>query len=1163
MKKFFLRIAFVLCIAGILPFNVSAAETDTLIESYDDVCITGFLSGAPEQKLHAQFVSGKDYTYESALILPASADTDTVRIWFSMENIDKENGTKELVPLSGYVTIDGKQVHSGDEISLPKDNGTLSVSTGNGKRETIRVRKSANLASMFIQTASGTMDAIHADKEYKEKGDMLLIRADGTVDYNSTLKSIKGRGNATWEYDKRPYNIKLDTSSDLLGMGKAKGWCLLANYLDTSLLRNKMIYKLAEETGVPFTMDSKSVDLYLNGSYNGTYLLTEKVEIDKNRVNITDMEKATEEVNDAELDSYSAGGVSESRAQTRKWVNIPNNPEDITGGYLIELELNERYPNEACGFVTKIGQSVTMKAPEFVSEKQIRYIADFYQDMEDAIYSKTGYNSKGKHFSEYIDEESIARMYLIQEYSANLDSGITSFYLYKDSDRTGDGKLHMAPVWDFDIAVGNHPGGRQAADGERVSLTDPEAWWANRAAIYNIGGMNLMAQSVQHESVKRLIVEQWNETFYPAVKAMLGQKTDYVLKVLQPLAEVENELRTSAELNFLIWPGCLYHSVTGVQSGVDFETSVDYVENFLTRRAAFLDRAFAYGTASGYNKLTGSVAITGKMEVGETVSAQVTGGSSKEFTYQWLADGSAIAGATGRELQITAEMAGKKLGVRVRSTTEAGSIVSEAEQTVPGGEPAELEGSVDIRGNAILGALLYADQKTSETDDALLSYQWLADGAVLEGQTGAFLVLDSSYTGKRISVRVTHTALAGSVQSAETEAVQAVSAQTEHLIINQVYGNGGKSSPAWSHSFIELYNPTAAAVSLAGYSIRYTSGGTEETLALTGEIPAHTSYLIRCGEEVSGSLYKVEQADMDWSWNLDNKRYSVTLFQGTAQVDGVSVNEAEVEGTALVNPVGDEIISKNKAVRRIAFIDTNHNANDFEVLNYSKILGVIQEAAKPKSVRDGAWGTEKFAGGNGEIKDPDIKDPNVDKPQTLAAPAVLSVKSVIRSGNVNVEVKIGKVDQAESYRIYRKAGSKTTLLGTITGDTFYDTKPAGGKVFYLAEAAAGKTVSKTGVEKSITLPKATKKVTAKAAKAGSRRSVTVKWKRVSGAKKYMIFRSNQAKSGFKRIAVVKKAKMVKYVDKKVKKGKRYYYRVVAVKKNVYSPAKDSKAVKVK
>lgn len=1162
MKKLFCMMALVLCIAGLLPSGVSAA--DTLIESYDDVYITGFLSGAPEQKLHGQNVRTEDYTYESTFILPASADTDTVRIWFSTVNTDKENGTEEVVPLSGYVMLDGKQVHSGDELRLPQNGGTISVTVGNGKSETIRIRKSADIASMFIQTKSGKMDDIHASKEYKEKGDMLLIRADGTVDYNSTLKHIKGRGNVTWEYEKRPYNIKLDTSADLLGMGKAKGWCLLANYLDTSLIRNEVVYKLAEETGVPFNMDCQSVDLYLNGIYNGTYLLTEKVEIDKNRVNVTDMEKATEEVNDAELDTYSAGGVSEARAQTRKWVNIPNNPADITGGYLIELELNERYPNEACGFVTKIGQPVTMKAPEFVSEKQIKYIADFYQDMEDAIYSKTGYNSKGKHFSEYIDEESIARMYLIQEYSANLDSGITSFYLYKDSDQTGDGKLHMAPVWDFDVAIGNHPGGRQAADGQTVSLTDPEAWWANRAAIYGIGGMNLMAQSVQHESVKRLIVEQWNEIFYPAVKAMLGQKTDYALNVLRTLEEIENELRVSAELNFLIWPGCLYHSVIGVQNGVDFETSVDYVRNFLTRRAAFMDGAFAYGTASGYNKLTGSVVITGKMEVGETVSAQVTDSSSEEFTYQWLADGNKILGAVGSELQITPEMLGKRLGVKVRSTTEAGSILGEAAEAVS----AELEGSVEIRGNAILGAVLYADQKTNETDDTLLAYQWLADGAVIEGQTEAFFALDKSHVGKRISVRVTHTVFPGSVQSGETEAVKSVPAQTEHLIINQVYGNGGKSAPAWSHSFIELYNPTAKAVSLAGYSIRYRSGVTEETLALSGEMPANTSFLIRCGGEVQGSIYKIEQADMDWSQNLDNKRYSVALFHETDQVDGVSVNEAEVEGAALTNPVGDEIISKNKAVRRISFIDTDHNVDDFEVLNYSKVPSVIQKAVLPRSGRDGAWGTEKFKDENPEKPNPgkpnpEKPDPGIDKPQALAAPAVISVKSVIRSGNVNVAVKIGKVDKAESYRIYRKVGSKTTLLGSITGDTFYDTKPAGGKASYLAEAAAGKIVSKTGAGKDITLPKATRKVTAKAAKSGGRRNVTVKWKRVSGAKKYMIFRSNKAKSGFKRIAVVKKAKIVKYVDKKVKKGKKYYYRVIAVKNNMYSPVKDSKAVKVK
>lgn len=88
-------------------------------------------------------------------------------------------------------------------------------------------------------------------------------------------------------------------------------------------------------------------------------------------------------------------------------------------------------------------------------------------------------------------------------------------------------------------------------------------------------------------------------------------------------------------------------------------------------------------------------------------------------------------------------------------------------------------------------------------------------------------------------------------------------------------------------------------------------------------------------------------------------------------------------------------------------------------------------------------------------------------------------------------------------------------------------------------------------------------MTAKAAKSGSKRIVKVSWKRVKDAKKYMIFRSNKSGSGFKRIAIIKKSKIVKYTDKKVKKGKKYFYRVVAVKGKNYSPAKASKAIKVK
>lgn len=695
-KQLFLMIAVVCCIAGLVPTAVSAAEEDTAIESLDIVYIKGFMQTDKEQKLYWNYATSGEkqgYLSERCFFLPAGADCDTVSIWFERTTEkDPSTGVVTSVPETGYVTIAGQKVKCGDQIKLPASGNVLSITLANEKAIEIRIRKSANIPSMFISTSSGGLEEIHEDKDHKEKGDMLIVRADGTQDYQGALKHIKGRGNVTWEYRKRPYNIKLDKSADLLGMGKAKGWCLLANYLDTSLLRNKIIYDLAEETGIDFIMDSRSLDLYINGEYKGTYLMTEKVEIDKNRVNVTDLEKATENANgeDVDLESYPAGGTNAYAVNTRKWREIPNDPEDITGGYLVEVELNERYAAEACGFVTKIGQAVTMKAPEFVSKNQINYIADFYQDMEDALYSDTGYNSKGKHYSEYIDEESIAKMYLLQEFALNLDSGITSFYLYKDSDLTGDGKFHMAPVWDFDIAVGNHPG----RDG--IDLTNPEVWWANRAQIYNIGGLNIMAQAVQHDSVKKQIVEQWNEVFYPAVKYLLEKETDYQPKKIRTMTSYKNELSVSAEMNFLVWPETLTHSVTGVPSGADFEESFVYIESFMNTRASFLNDTpkggFAYGTTSGYNRLNGTVYIEGTMKVGETLTAKVEGSNAKEgFTYQWFADGTAITGADQNKYVLTKAEEGKTISLEVRAAdnTLLASLTQTAEDQVQGNQKEE------------------------------------------------------------------------------------------------------------------------------------------------------------------------------------------------------------------------------------------------------------------------------------------------------------------------------------------------------------------------------------------------------------------------------------------------------------------------------------------
>lgn len=110
-----------------------------------------------------------------------------------------------------------------------------------------------------------------------------------------------------------------------------------------------------------------------------------------------------------------------------KGYEIPNNPDDITGGYLLEFD-DYRYYSEPSGFVTKRGQRVTIKSPENASREQVAYIKGFVEDMEEAIYSETGYNSKRKYYTDYIDAQAAAKFYLLQELAVNVDAGRNSCY---------------------------------------------------------------------------------------------------------------------------------------------------------------------------------------------------------------------------------------------------------------------------------------------------------------------------------------------------------------------------------------------------------------------------------------------------------------------------------------------------------------------------------------------------------------------------------------------------------------------------------------------------------------------------------------------------------------------------------------------------------------
>lgn len=129
--------------------------------------------------------------------------------------------------------------------------------------------RSGNVAAIYLDVASGSMDYIHEDLDHSESGRIRVYKADGSPDYSGRVKSIGGRGQSTWGAAKKPYSVTLSDRADLLGMGKAKKWILLANAYDSSHLRNKIVLDASAAVGPPYTPECRWVDLYLNGEYAG------------------------------------------------------------------------------------------------------------------------------------------------------------------------------------------------------------------------------------------------------------------------------------------------------------------------------------------------------------------------------------------------------------------------------------------------------------------------------------------------------------------------------------------------------------------------------------------------------------------------------------------------------------------------------------------------------------------------------------------------------------------------------------------------------------------------------------------------------------------------------------------------------------------------------
>ena len=257
------------------------------------------------------------------------------------------------------------------------------------------------------------------------------------------LEYFRGRGNSTWDQDKKPYKIKLAKGKDLFGLGKNKHWALMANaaVYDGSLTKNRIVSWLGTKLGMAYTPRMVPVDLVVNGEYLGSYFLSEVVRLDTNRVDIAELGTGADDA----VEPNVTGGYLFSMIMGENDEDVFHTTRDV--GFRSKTPSYEEFEEDFAEDLAK-GKVTEEDKPALraVVDAQTAYLRGFVQSVEDAIFGEGDVS-----VASLMDLQSAADYWWIQEFTKNFDAfASTSTYLYKDR----DGKLFWGPLWDFDQSMG-------------------------------------------------------------------------------------------------------------------------------------------------------------------------------------------------------------------------------------------------------------------------------------------------------------------------------------------------------------------------------------------------------------------------------------------------------------------------------------------------------------------------------------------------------------------------------------------------------------------------------------------------------------------------------------------------------------------------------------
>jgi len=528
------------------------------------------------------FAFGSFFMFGHAYAAPVSASVPVFNGTIEVNIIENENGLWLFLPsfadLSTIKIVDLEKPYSYE----PSEEEGIWLLDADG--EEIQIMKSENLRSMFFFSDDPVLkgrEYIDNDRSHQTEasGSLTLIAQNGQIEYTGRVSRIRGRGNSTWRFEKKPYSIKLEDKFDLLKTGdpaeKNRNWILLADAVDASLLHNRISLDFAREMGLEDASHCESIDFFYDGEYRGTYLLTEKVEIGEGRTDELNYETLLKRWNrwigQNDLSQLPRASGQNNLGDPICYVDgVADNGIYHAGAYLLEM-YQRGQANTISGFTLNGDRAFEIVNPEYASRNMVCYVSELLSNGLSALQNGGFHPENGLPVEKWFDLESFARVILLQELTRNWDAfTLTSTYFLLPA---GETRFVAGPVWDFDRTM-RHPEYRNNA-GYTWGIKDA-GWPCWASEFYSLPQFMDIAREIYHSDIAPLVRN-----------ILLGEKNG---RYLMPLDDYIAEIRMSALMNDRLWP--VQDTDYDLHYADSFDYDVIYLRQFLEQRNDWMEQTF-------------------------------------------------------------------------------------------------------------------------------------------------------------------------------------------------------------------------------------------------------------------------------------------------------------------------------------------------------------------------------------------------------------------------------------------------------------------------------------------------------------------------------------------------------------------------------------------